>query len=58
MSLCALCDPISAVQKLRRSSKRASRGKDELSQSLQCNGENVRNVKIQNQYVKQLKCKS
>ena len=35
MSLCAQCDPISVVQKLRRASKRALRGKDELSQSLQ-----------------------
>ena len=49
MSLCAQCDPISAVQKLRRASKRASRGKDELASMVKAhkNIENTnRNIQI------------
>ena len=44
MSLCAQCDPISAVQKLRRASKRASRGKDELASIVKAH-KNIRNIK-------------
>ena len=40
MSLCAQCDPISAVQKLRRASKRASRGKDELASMVKAHKKN------------------